>query len=199
MVSVHHLSFHLVARLFFSFIPHSSRRASESYFFFHRRFSSRFATRSILLSQRRPSSFFHPLGPPGIYFILSRPERVCQPLSPLHLASTTHLSHPPVAHRRDYGIFFHPRESALLGCSTLTSNPVPTFSSDEPDLSHRHPCVTLRRQTPISDEGEEGRRTKLHRDRSREPFVYIYNTSRRGRLSGESSDGNSIRTVCISF
>lgn len=80
--------------------------------------------------------FFTPLDHPASTLFSRAPNAtLCHPLSLLFPSPTTHLSHPPVAHRRDYGIFFHPRESALLECSTLTSNPVPTFSSDEPDLS----------------------------------------------------------------
>lgn len=191
------------------------------FFFFSTVASSRFRD-DLLRSRRRPSSFFHPLNHPASTLssrALNASAAACRTASPPPLPpsrpSPFRLSTSSVvllarAQSRLRNLLSS-LEPALSGRTAFHPLPNPNTPARphtsflvgrarSPAISHRHPCVTLRRQTPISGEvGEEGRRTKLHRDRSRTPLVYIYSRSHRGLLSGGSRDGNSIRTVYISF
>lgn len=143
----------------------------------------------------------------GVLRPFSTPLTTRHPLYPL-APSTSAIHHPPLlaAH---FSPFLRSRtdtttESSFIprACPFGMSYPFPvppTLSRPTSSISRNLVPASLRNpQTLDAYQRREGRRTKLHRDRSRTSLVYIYSRSR-SNLLGKSRDGNSIKTVCIPF
>lgn len=173
----------------------SSRRPNLTFFFFHRRLQS---VHDDLL-RRRSSSFFHPLNHPAST-LSSRALNVWHHSSLLLSDYPLLPSFSSLAHSRDSEIFFQPSSLPFRDVSSPSSPSTPThlLSRRTSSISCNLAPASLRNpQTPDAYQQRKRRRTKdeitsgpiTHAVR-----VYIYSRSHRGLLSGESRDGNSIRT-----
>lgn len=165
--------------------------------------SSRFTTIYSALTTRRPSSFFHPLNYPAST-LSSRALNASATLS-FSFSSCRPPTCPTLRSRTDATM-----ESSFIPESLLfrdvSPSPLTTrsyFPVRRVPIFRNLASASLRNpQTPDAYQQQRRGRTKdeiTSGPITRAVLVCIYNTSCRGLLSGESSDGNSIRTLCISF